>query len=47
MYVCVCNAVTDQAIKQAVQQGHAGFEAIQCLEQGSENYLSCYAEVCA
>lgn len=29
MYVCVCNAVTDQAIKQAVQQGHESFEAIQ------------------
>lgn len=30
MYVCVCNAVTDKAIKQAVQQGHDSFEAIQC-----------------
>lgn len=30
MYVCVCNAVSDKAIKQAVQQGHDTFEAIQC-----------------
>lgn len=29
MYVCVCNAVTDKAIQQAVQQGHQSFEAIQ------------------
>lgn len=29
MYVCVCNAVSDKAIKQAVQQGHDSFEAIQ------------------
>lgn len=29
MYVCVCNAVTDKAIQQAVQQGHDSFEAIQ------------------
>lgn len=29
MYVCVCNAVSDKAIKQAVQKGHDNFEAIQ------------------
>ncbi|TXH69209.1 MAG: (2Fe-2S)-binding protein [Thiothrix sp.] len=29
MYVCVCNAVSDKAIKQAVQQGYDSFEAIQ------------------
>lgn len=29
MYVCVCNAVSDKSIKQAVQQGHDSFDAIQ------------------
>lgn len=29
MYVCVCNAVTDKAIKQAVKKGHDSLEAIQ------------------
>lgn len=29
MYVCVCNVVSDKAIKQAVQKGHESFEAIQ------------------
>ncbi len=29
MYVCVCNAVSDKAIKQAVKQGHESLEAIQ------------------
>ena len=29
MYVCVCNAVTDTAIKQAVKKGHDSLEAIQ------------------
>ncbi|MFI0399269.1 MAG: bacterioferritin-associated ferredoxin [Thiolinea sp.] len=29
MYVCVCNAVTDEAIKQSVKKGHDSLEAIQ------------------
>lgn len=29
MYVCICNSVTDKAIKKAVRQGHDTLEAIQ------------------
>ncbi len=29
MYVCVCHAVTDKAIKKAVKQGHDTFALIQ------------------
>lgn len=29
MYICICNSVTDKAIKRCVQQGHVTYAAVQ------------------
>lgn len=36
MYVCICNAITDREIKQAVKHGHDSYEKI-CSQLGTAN----------
>ncbi|WP_038369278.1 (2Fe-2S)-binding protein [Brackiella oedipodis] len=49
MYICICNAVTDKAIKEAVAKGVSTFDELQnelgvgnccgCCKQSAHEYL--------
>jgi len=45
MYVCLCNAVTDTQIREAVDQGHTSLQAMKEKLQVSTSCGACACEV--
>ena len=45
MFVCLCKAVTDTQIREAVDQGHASLQAMQAKLQVSTSCGACACEV--
>ncbi len=52
MYICICNAVTDRDIRQAVEQGACSLDCLQeklavstCCGQCADNAAACLERV--